>query len=60
MVIGEVFRRLFAKIVLRARGAQAKEACRNVNLCSGVKAGIEGGIHTVRELEEIGRGGTGK
>ena len=47
--------RFFAKLVLQAVWAQAKEACRSVNLCAGLEAGIEGTIHAVREQEDLGR-----
>ena len=46
---GDVCRRLIVNIFLRERGAQAKEACRRVNICAGLEAGIEGAIHTVRK-----------
>ena len=59
VVIGEVCRRLIAKLVLQYGGAQAKEACGSVNLCTGLQAEIEGATHTVREQENIGRGDTG-
>ena len=48
--------RLFAKLVLQTGWVQAKEACRSVNLCAGLKAGIEGAIHAVRERDKIRRG----
>ena len=50
MGIGETFRRALAKIVMRAAGYQAKMACRNLQLCAGLEAGIEGATHTVGQL----------
>lgn len=43
--IGEIFRRLMAKVVIRVVGPQATMACGNYNLCAGLSAGIEGGVH---------------
>ncbi|KAI2506100.1 hypothetical protein MHU86_8331 [Fragilaria crotonensis] len=40
--IGEVYRRLWAKCLLKAIGSQATAACGNFNLCAGLQAGIEG------------------
>ena len=34
-------------LVMRADGDQAKTACGNIQLCAGLKAGIEGAKHTV-------------
>jgi hypothetical protein len=41
---------LFAKIVLRLAGGEAKEACGIDQLCAGLEAGIEGGIHAINQL----------
>ena len=38
--IGETLRRALAKLVMRATGEQAKTACRNLQLCAGLDAGI--------------------
>ena len=46
--IGEVYRRLWAKCLLKAIGSQATAACGNFNLCAGLQAGIEGAVHAVR------------
>ena len=48
--IGEIYRRLWAKCLLKAIGSQATEACGNYNLCAGLQAGIEGAIHAVRTV----------
>ena len=46
--IGETFRRLIAKCVLKVTGLQATAACGNFNLCAGLKAGIEGAVHEAK------------
>ncbi len=38
--IGEVYRRLWAKCLLKAIGSQATAACGNYNLCAGLEAGM--------------------
>ena len=40
VVIGETLRRDLGKLVMRAAGYQAKTACGNLQLSSGLKAGI--------------------
>ena len=40
--IGETLRWGLSKLVLRAAGNQAKMACRNLQMCAGLEAGIEG------------------
>ena len=47
MGIGETLRRDLAKLVMRAAGDQAKTACGNLQLCAGLKSGIEGATHDV-------------
>ena len=53
--IGETLCRALAKLVTRAAGDQAKTACGNLQLCAGLKAGIEGDTHSVgqRRLERV-------
>ena len=53
--IGETLRRALAKLVMRAAGEQAKTACGNLQLCSGLEAGIEGATHAVgqRRLDRV-------
>jgi hypothetical protein len=46
--IGEVYRRLMAKCVLSCVGSWATHACGNLNLCAGLKSGVEGAVHAVR------------
>ncbi|WP_288991944.1 hypothetical protein, partial [uncultured Marinobacter sp.] len=50
--IGEVYRHLMAKCVLKVAGHQATDAAGNLNLCAGLSAGIEGAIHAVRQATE--------
>ena len=38
------------KCVLLVTGSEAKEACKTEQLCSGLEAGIEWGIHVMRLL----------
>jgi hypothetical protein len=47
---GETWRRLFAKMVLRLVGGEAKEACGINQLCAGLEADIEGRIHAINQL----------
>ena len=44
-----------AKIFMRAAGDQAKTACGNLQLCTGLEASIEGATHVVgqRRLERV-------
>jgi len=48
--IGETLERLGAKCVLLVCGDEAKEACGVDQLCAGLEAGIEGGIHAAKLL----------
>ena len=45
--IGETLCRALDKLVIRAAGDQSKTACGNLQLCAGLKAGIEGSTHAV-------------
>ena len=58
MGIGETLRRALVKPVIRAAGDQAKTACGNLQLCAGLKTGIDGATHAVvqRRLERVRRG----
>ena len=53
--IGETLRRALAKLVMRAAGEQAKTACGNLQMCTGLEAGIEGETHAVgqRRVERV-------
>ena len=46
--IGETWRRLLAKCLLRVTGQEAKAACGTEHLEGGAEAGIEGAIHATR------------
>jgi hypothetical protein len=48
--VGETWRRLAAKATLLGSGCNAKEQCGIDQLCAGLEAGIEGGIHAIDEL----------
>ena len=45
--IGETLYQELAKLVMRAARDQAKKACGSIQLCTGLKAGIEGATHAV-------------
>ena len=45
--IGDVIRRAAAKCVLLVAGASATSECGADQLCAGLKAGVEGGVHAV-------------
>lgn len=47
--IGELWRRLISKCFLKVAGPQAKEACSIDQLCAGLEAGVEGGVHAMTE-----------
>ena len=51
--VGEVWRRLFAKCVIKVAGGQAKDACGTSQLCAGLEAGIEGAVHAVKALWDV-------
>ena len=53
--IGETLRQALAKLVMRAAGDQAKTVCGKLQLCAGLKAGIEGVTHDVgqRRVERV-------
>ena len=46
--IGETWRRLLAKCLLRVSGQEAKAACGTEQLAGRAKAGIQGAIHAAR------------
>jgi hypothetical protein len=47
--VGKTWCRHTAKFVLLVVGAEAKEACSVNQLCAGLEAGIEGGIHAMMQ-----------
>ena len=50
--IGDIFRRLVCKFFLSITGNEATRACGTDQICCGLEAGIEGGIHHLRSLCE--------
>ena len=48
--VGETWRHLIAKIVLKVTGPEATMACQDDKLCAGIKAGIDGDIHKVQAI----------
>ena len=49
VVIGDTLCRALAKHVMREAGDQAKTVCGNFQLCTDLKAGIEGATHAIRK-----------
>ena len=47
MGIGKTRHWGLTKLIMRAAGDQANTACENLQLCAGLKAGIEGATHAV-------------
>ena len=50
--VGETWRHLMAKCLLKVAGPEAKSACGTTQLTGGLEAGIEGAIHAMRLLLE--------
>ena len=48
--IGDILRRLFAKVLLIVVGKEATRACGTDQLCCRLEVGIEGGIHHIRSM----------
>ena len=48
--IGEVLRRLLGKAMILTTGVDVEELCGADQLCSGLKGGIEGAIHSVNRM----------
>ena len=48
--VGETLRRIVGKAVGHLTRLDIEEVCSVSQLCSGLKAGIEGGVHAIREL----------
>ena len=48
--IGEIWRRLLAKRVLKVAGVETKDTCGNVQLFAGLETGIVGAMHATRDL----------
>ena len=45
--VRETWRRIFEKCVLKVTGYEATHTCRDDQLCTGSKAGIDGAVHGV-------------
>ena len=52
IAIGEEPRRILCKVLAMATGSDVADLCGVRQLCSGLKAGIEGSVHAMRELYE--------
>ena len=50
IAVGEVLRRIIGKVMALATGIDVEELCGVDQLCSGLRAGIEGAVHAMREL----------
>ena len=50
--IRETLRNAIAKLVMWAVGDQAKAACKILQLCAGLEAGIEGATHAVAQRRQ--------
>ena len=50
VVIGEMWQRLFSKIVLKATGPKATIASQDDKLCAGLKAGINSAVNGVQAI----------
>ena len=48
--IGELMDRLSDKVMIDITNNDVKEACNADQLCSGIKAGIESAVHSIRDL----------
>ena len=48
--VGETWRRIFDKIMLKVTGPEATMVCQDDQTCSGLKAGIDGAIHGVQAI----------
>eukprot|EP00956_Cyclotella_meneghiniana_P031787 scaffold84827_cov23-Cyclotella_meneghiniana.AAC.1 len=46
--VGEVMMRMLGKELLMDAGDEAKVACGSAQLCAGLEAGVEGGLHSAR------------
>ena len=53
--VGETWRHIFAKIVLKITGPESTMACQDKQLCAGLKAGIDGAVHGVKPIWDKNR-----
>ena len=52
VIVGETWRRLFAKCVLRVTEPKLSIACQDDQLCAGLKVVIDGAVHGVQSIWE--------
>ena len=50
VIVGGTWIRLFAKCVLRATGSEATSACQYDQIYAGLKVGIGGTVHRVKDI----------
>ena len=48
--VGKLWRRLFAKCVMKFTGPEDINACKDDNICAGIKAGIDGSVQGVQAI----------
>ena len=48
--VGEIWRRIFSKVVLKVIGPEAAIMCHNGHLCNRLKEGINGAVHGVQAI----------
>ena len=48
--VGETWRHLFDKIVLKVKGPEDKMLCQYEHMCAGINAGIYGVVHGVQDI----------
>ena len=51
--VGEALRRILCKVIALATWTDLEDVCGVAQLCSGLRAGMEGVIHAVRELFDL-------
>ena len=53
--VEETWRRLFDKIVLKVTGPEDTMVFKDYQLCAGLKAGIDGGVHEIQAIWDKNR-----
>ena len=48
--VGEMWRQLFARFVLKVTGSETTHACKDDHLCAGLRAVIYGEVHGVQSI----------
>ena len=46
--VGETWRQIFAKCVIKVTWPEANHACKDGQICAGLKVGIDGAVHRVQ------------